>query len=103
MTLPGLGLDTVTVTRGSSFAADAEGNPTFAQSTIFTGRGTWGSPRTIDQQTAAQRGQQLDAVVAMPTADVQPGDELTVRGLEYVVVDVRPLRTHMRVFVREAS
>lgn len=97
----GLNLDVVTISRPAS-TSDAEGNPTEVLSTIYTGPGTYGSATTRDELEAAQRGQVVDAVVAM-TFEPRPGDRLTVRGDDYEVVAVKDVRIHNRIYIRRVD
>jgi len=102
MALPGLTRDAIAVSRPGT-TVDAEGNAIQALAEHLTTRGTWGSPSFADLQLAGRRGQQVDAVVAMPTADITLGDFVDVRGRLYEVVAVADTRTHMRLFLRMAE
>ena len=97
----GLNKDTVTISRPAT-TADAEGNPTQTLTTVFSGAGTYGSASTRDELVAAQKGQVVDAVVAM-TFEPRPGDRLVVRGDNYEVVAVKDVRLHNRVFIRRVD
>lgn len=101
MSLPGLDRDPVKVYRPGA-GADAEGVPTAVLTLVYDGVGTWGTPGAVDRQIAAQRGQQLDAVVAM-TFRPNPGDVADVRGFRWVVVAVTDTRFHYRAFLRRAE
>lgn len=102
VTLPGLDHDTVVVKRPGS-ALDAEGNPTNALTTVLTTVGTWGSPSYRDLARAQQGGQQIEAVVAMATADVRVNDRVTVRSKDYTVVTVADTRFHIRLGLRRVE
>lgn len=102
VTLPGLARDSVVVQRPGQ-AVDAEGNPTEVLTTVLTTVGTWGSPAYRDVLRAQQAGQEIDAVVAMATADVRLGDVVTVRGKSYKVNGVADTRLHMRLFLRKVE
>lgn len=102
MALPGLSRDTVVVRRPAA-TSDGEGNAVGVLATVLTTRGTWGTPSYGDRQVAAQSGQQIDAVVAMATADVRPGDRMTVRSKDYEVTAVGDTRLHMRCFLRRVE
>lgn len=100
MTLPGLDRDVATLKRRAD-TVDDEGTSTGAYSEVWTGRGTWGSPRNRDLERAAQRGEQLDAVFAVSSAvDAELGDLLTVRSADWDVVGVQDVRLHQRLLLR---
>lgn len=103
MSHPGLTRDAVTVRRPGA-ATDAEGNPTAVPAVVTMTRGTWGSPSARDLSRAAQRGQSIDAVVALAsTVDVQAGDLVDVRGETWTAVGVVDARIHKRVLLRRTS
>jgi hypothetical protein len=104
VSLPGLTRDAVVISRPDT-TVDAEGIPTPTYATIIDGAGTWGSPSYSDLARAEQAGQQVDAVLAMPTptVEVRPGDRVTVRGDAYDVVSVADARTHTRLFLRRSE
>lgn len=98
MALPGLERNTV-VTYREAQTADAEGNVVGTLMPVLDTKGTYGSPSRRDREIATQQGQRLDAVVAMVTADVQPGDFMDVMAKRWKVNGVVDVRTHLRVFL----
>jgi hypothetical protein len=99
---PGLLRDLIVVSRPVE-TGDSEGNVAAGLDEVLVTRGTWGTASYRDLQLGAQRGQDVEAVVAMPRADVRDGDYLTVRGTTYVVVTVQDVRTHIRLHLRGVS
>lgn len=101
--LPGLARDAVTIQRQAN-TVDVEGDYVGALSTVYDGRGTYGSPRASDLVLADQRGQRIDAVLAVTSdADAEPGDVATLKGETWAVVAVMDVRTHQRVLLRRAE
>jgi hypothetical protein len=79
---------------------DDEGSPRADLTTVGSYRGTWGSPSSRDLDIAARAGQVVDAVCA-GAFPARLGDHLEgLRGSDWVVMMIRPLVTHQRVFLR---
>lgn len=103
MSLPGLARDLAVIKRPAG-TADSEGNPTGALSTIYNGFGTYGTPSERDRLVASNRGQIVDAVLAIETTTTfRPGDVVTVRSYDWVVVGTMDVRTHTRLFLQRAE
>lgn len=101
MPVPRLALDEILLQRPSG-TADAEGEYVTGTTTISTIFGTYGQASDRDLQQASQRGQIVDATVAMDSMyDVRVGDILTMRSHTWTVVTVDDLRIHQRLRVRQ--
>lgn len=101
----GLSRDAITIARAAS-TVDADGDISGGLSAVLATRGTFGSPSYTDRQLAAQRGQSVEAVVALTSSAgnlVKDGDRLTVRGKTYVVVTVADVMHHFRLHLRLVS
>lgn len=103
MTLPGLDMHEVTIEERAD-TVDSEGTPTGTWSQVWAGRGTWGSPTTRDIERAAQQGQVLDAVLALPSnATANLGDRANVRGSAWRIVGVMDVRIHKRLMLQRSE
>lgn len=101
------GRDSAVISRAASSPAggDAEGNAVDAPlATVWTGRGTWGSPSASDIALADARGEQVNAVLAVGYgAPAQINDFVDVRGNRYAVTSIMDVRLHNRLFLRRVQ